>query len=180
MLGAACAALLAQAPAPNVSACGCDPAVAETMQKRECSLTGLAVAEGAGEGVFFVKDASPRKPNRTLAMPRRVVASTMHELKHLTAAERTALWKAAIAKAKELHGDEWGLAYNGVRVRTQCHLHLHIGKLLRGVDSGKAIFVDRPEDIPAPQDGTGLWIHPVGNRLKVHIEEQICETVLLR
>ena len=35
-------------------------------------------------------------------------------------------------------------------------------------------------DIPVPKDGTGLWIHPAGDRLKVHLNEQICETVLLR
>lgn len=180
IMAAACAALLAQAPPPNVHQCGCDPAAADSMKARECSLTGLAVAEGSSDGVFFVKDASPRKPNRTLVMPRRIVPGVMHELQHLSPAERMALWKAAIAKAKELHGDEWGVAYNGVRVRTQCHLHLHVGKLLRGVDSGKAVFVTRPEDIPVPTDGTGLWIHAAGNRLKVHIQEQICETVLLR
>jgi hypothetical protein len=32
-----------------------------------------------------------------------------------------------------------------------------------------------------PKDGTGLWVHPVqGGKLHVHLNEQICETVLLR
>lgn len=163
-----------------VDRCACNPAEAETLGARECSLTNEALKQPGEMEVFFLKDANPRKANRTLAMPRRIVAKAMHELKDLSAKERATLWKAAIAKAKELWGDDWGIAYNGVKVRTQCHLHFHIGKLLKGIDSGEAVFVRRVEDIPVPQDGTGLWIHPSGNRLKVHIKEQICETVLLR
>lgn len=176
ILGVA-AGLAAQAA---VDRCGCDPANPETLKERYCSLTNEAGKQPESLEVFFLKDANPRKANRTLALPRRIVAGEMHELKHLSAAERNQLWRDAIAKAKELWGDNWGVAYNGVKVRTQCHLHVHIGKLLMGVDSGKAIFVNRLEDIPVPKDGTGLWIHPVGKRLKVHINEQICETVLLR
>jgi diadenosine tetraphosphate (Ap4A) HIT family hydrolase len=166
--------------AAAVDRCGCDPANPDTLKERHCSLTNEAGKHPDSVEVFFLKDANPRKANRTLALPRRVVAGQMHELKHLSPTERAKLWREAIAKAKELWGDDWGIAYNGTRVRTQCHLHLHIGKLLKGVDSGKAIFVNRLEDIPVPQDGTGLWIHPAGKRLKVHIQEQICETVLLR
>jgi diadenosine tetraphosphate (Ap4A) HIT family hydrolase len=160
--------------------CPCDPAQPESLRERACSLTGEALKQQEHLRVFFLKDASPRKPNRTLALPRRVVPGTMHELSHLTQAERTQFWKEAIAKARDLWGDQWGLAYNGTSVRTQCHLHVHIGKLLKGVDGGRFILVDRPEDIPVPKDGTGLWIHPEGRRLKVHLNEQICETVLLR
>lgn len=163
-----------------VDKCACDPADAASLNARECSLTKEALKQPGELEVFFLKDANPRKANRTLAMPRRIVPGAMHELKDLSPKERNTLWKAAIDKSKELWGAEWGVAYNGVKVRTQCHLHIHIGKLLKGVDSGEAIFVRRIEDIPVPQDGTGLWIHPAGNRLKVHIKEQICETVLLR
>lgn len=163
-----------------VDRCGCDPAQPETMKERACSLTREATKHGEGIDIFFLKDANPRKANRTLALPTRIVGGEMHELRHLSAPERNRLWRDSIAKAKELWGDNWGVAYNGVKVRTQCHLHIHIGKLLQGVDSGKAIYVRRIEDIPVPKDGTGLWVHPVGNRLKVHLNEQICETVLLR
>jgi len=173
----AAAALTASAA---VDRCGCDPANPETLQERYCSLTREAGKQPDSLDIFFLKDANPRKANRTLALPRRIVAGEMHELRHLSAAERNKLWRGAISKAKELWGDDWGVAYNGVKVRTQCHLHIHIGKLLKGVDSGKAIYVDRLEDIPVPKDGTGLWIHPAGKRLKVHLNEQICETVLLR
>ncbi|HEU0119183.1 MAG TPA: hypothetical protein VFQ91_01575 [Bryobacteraceae bacterium] len=163
-----------------IDRCGCDPAQTETLKVRACSLTNEAVKQPDTLEVFFLKDVNPRKANRTLALPRRIVPGELHELSHLSPAERNKLWREAIEKAKELWGGEWGVAYNGVKVRTQCHLHLHIGKLLKGVDSGKAIYVRRLEDIPVPKDGTGLWIHPVGNRLKVHLNEQICETVLLR
>jgi hypothetical protein len=163
-----------------IDRCACDPASPETLKERYCSLTNEAGKHPESTGFFFLKDANPRKANRTLILPRRVLAGEMHELRHLSQPERDKLWREAIAKAKELWGDDWGVAYNGVKVRTQCHLHLHIGKLLKGVDSGRAIYVRRLEDIPVPQDGTGLWIHPAGNRLKVHLNEQICETVLLR
>lgn len=163
-----------------IDRCGCDPSSPETLTSRPCSLTNEAHKQPETMEIFFLKDVNPRKANRTLALPRRIQPGEIQELRHLSAAERTRLWKASIAKAKELWGDNWGIAYNGVKVRTQCHLHVHIGKLLKGVDSGKAIYVRRVEDIPVPADGTGLWIHPAGNRLKVHLNEQICETVLLR
>ena len=166
--------------AAAVDRCGCDPAKPETLTERYCSLTNEAGKQPESMEVFFLKDANPRKVNRTLVLPRRVLAGEMHELRHLSPAERNKLWREAIAKAKELWGGDWGVAYNGVKVRTQCHLHLHVGKLLKGVDSGKAIYVGRLEDIPVPQDGSGLWIHPAGNGLKVHLNEQICETVLQR
>lgn len=163
-----------------VDRCGCDPATPDSFKERACSLTKEATMRPESLEVFFVKDVNPRKANRTLALPRRIVAGEMHELRHLSPAERNRFWLETIAKAKELWGDGWGVAYNGVKVRTQCHLHVHIGKLLKGVDSGRAIYVRRIEDIPVPKDGSGIWIHPVGNRLKVHLNEQICETVLLR
>ena len=93
--------------------------------------------------------------------------------------DRIALWAAAIGKAKELWGDAWGVAYNGEQVRTQCHAHLHIGKLLQGVCSGKILTISRPSQIPK-HPRKGLWIHPVGNKLHVHLEENISETALMR
>jgi hypothetical protein len=97
----------------------------------------------------------------------------------MSPADRTALWTAAIAKAQSLWGDKWGLAYNGLQTRTQCHAHVHIGKLLKGIETGKFIVVSKPSQIPTPP-GEGLWIHPVGSRFHVHLGEQTTETVLLR
>ncbi len=165
----------------DVSGCACDPSKPETMQVRACSLCREAERH-AGEGeFFFLKDNNPRKPHRWLILP----LSHKHDgpgmLLDMTAAQRTRLWKAAIARARELWGDEWGVAVNGDKVRTQCHAHIHIGKLLKYVELDRRfITIARVEDIPVPTDGTGMWIHPVGKRLHVHLGEQTCETVLLR
>lgn len=158
--------------------CDCDPAKPEMWEARQCSLCREAEKQPEDVGIFLLKDNNPRKPNRWLALPRRH-APGKHHLSELTAEERTALWTAAIKKAKELWGDEWGVAYNGDQVRTQCHTHIHIGKLLRGVEEGKFLVISKPSQIPVPEN-TGLWIHPEGTKMHVHINEQICETVLLR
>jgi hypothetical protein len=74
----------------------------------------------------------------------------------------------AIAKAKELWGDSWGLAINSLETRTQCHMHIHIGKLMDGMEDGRFVVVDGPADIPLPREGDGLWVHPAAGRLHVH------------
>lgn len=158
--------------------CDCDPKRPETLTRRECSLCNEAEKQPPGTEVFFLKDINPRKPNRWLVLPRRH-ASGAHHLHDLTLAERTALWTAAIAKAREMWGDQWGIAYNGEKVRTQCHTHLHIGKLLPSVIKPGYIEVSHPSQIPAPP-GSGIWVYPHGKKLRVHTGEQICETVLMR
>jgi hypothetical protein len=40
--------------------------------------------------------------------------------------------------------------------------------------------VSGPAQIPLPKDDSGLWVHPVGGKLHVHMGEQITETVLFR
>jgi diadenosine tetraphosphate (Ap4A) HIT family hydrolase len=159
--------------------CNCDPERPETLKNRECSLCAEVERQPGTEFVFFVKDINPRKPNRMLAIPR-THQKGMHPLSELTAAQRTELWTLTIAKAKSLWGDDWGIAYNGDHVRTQCHTHVHIGKLLPGVETESFVVVSSPAEIPVP-DGDGFWIHPIaGGKLHVHSGEQICETVLLR
>jgi diadenosine tetraphosphate (Ap4A) HIT family hydrolase len=171
-----CGAVLLSA---EVRDCACDVARRETMDARPCGLCREAEKQPADAPVFFLKDINPRKPNRWLALPR-----AHHEganvLSGMTAAERTAFWTAAIAKAKELWGEQWGVAMNGDESRTQCHAHVHIGKLLEGVETRNVVTVDGPANIPLPRDGTGLWIHAEGKKLHVHLGEQITETVLLR
>ena len=65
------------------------------------------------------------------------------------------------------------MAINGEEVRTQCHTHIHIGKLIKGADieTKNFIVISRPDQIPDPK-GLGLWIHPVGNKMHVHMGEQ--------
>ena len=157
--------------------CACDPANPESMKVRPCSLCNEA-EKHASEEIFFLKDINPRKPNRWLVLPR-MHGTGQHHLYDLPPKLRTRLWEAAIARAKELWGDEWGLAYNGEKVRTQCHTHIHIGKLLKGVERDNFIVVSGASKIPAPKEG-GVWVHPHGKRLHVHLGEQTCETVLLR
>jgi hypothetical protein len=160
--------------------CPCDPANPETMKLRQCSLCELAEQQPLEPAVFFVKDKSPMKPNRWLALPRKHGKGD-HPLDDMTPAERTELWTAAIDKAKSLWGDDWGVAYNGGQVRTQCHTHIHIGKILplRLIDTGNFIVVRGPADIPSPK-GAGMWIHAVDGKLHVHMPEQRAETVLYR
>lgn len=159
--------------------CACDPAQPETLKLRQCSLCNEAEKQPAGTEIFFLKDINPRKPNRWLVLPT-AHGTGLHHLHDLPPKLRTALWTAAIRKGQELWGDDWGVAYNGEKVRTQCHTHLHIGKLLKGVEYGKFIVIRKPSQIPAPE-GEGVWVHPIANGLMhVHIGEQTTETTLLR
>ena len=170
---ASCSALLA-----DVSNCGCDLARPETLAARECGLCREALKQPESTEIFFLKDINPRKPNRWLALTRTYVPSGA--IDKLPRPLQIKLWKAAIDKARELWGTEWGLAYNSIVNRTQCHTHVHIGKLLNGLEPGKYVDVPGPEHIKVPSDGTGIWVHPVGNKLRVHYGEGITETALLR
>ncbi len=178
LVGVLAALFLAVNAWADVTNCACDPAKPETMQARECGLCREAEKQPPDAKIFFLKDTNPRKPNRWLALPRAHAAGG-HHLDEMPDKERIALWYAAIGKAKELWGDEWGVAYNGELVRTQCHSHVHIGKLLKGVCSGKILTIGRASEIPK-HPRKGLWIHPVGNKLHVHLEENITETALMR
>jgi diadenosine tetraphosphate (Ap4A) HIT family hydrolase len=160
----------------DVRNCTCDLASAESMAKRECGLCREAEKQPPDAPVFFLQDINPNKPHRWLALPRVHV----HELSDLTPAQRLALWTAAIAKARELWGDQWGLAANADIRRSQCHVHVHIGKLFGGVENADFVLVENPADIPVPPDGGGIWVHPVGGKLHVHLGKDDPETLLMR
>jgi len=163
----------------DVTGCACDISKPETLEARECALCREAEKQPTEPAVFFLKDTNPRKPNRLLVLPR-FHGKGQDSLADMTPQQRLLLWSAAIEKAKSLWGDEWGLAVNGEMARTQCHAHIHIGKLLRGIETARFVEVAGPGQIPVPEGGTGLWVHPEGSRLHVHLAEQITETVLLR
>ncbi|MFB3778402.1 MAG: hypothetical protein ACE141_12365 [Bryobacteraceae bacterium] len=175
------AALILCAPMAwgEIAGCVCDPARPETLEARQCSLTREALTQPATPPVFFLKDTNPSKPNRWLAIPR-AVRKDMHSLADMSAEERRQLWTEAIRKAREMWGDEWGLAINGDETRTQCQPHVHIGKFLRAAETADFTVVDAPGRIPAPRDGTGLWIHEAEGKIHVHTGEVLTETVLLR
>jgi hypothetical protein len=163
----------------DVSGCACDVEHPETLQARECGLCREAETQPADPPFFFLKDNNPRKPNRLLVLPR-AHGKAQDPLSGMTAQQRLMFWTAAIEKAREIWGDKWGLAVNGDHARTQCHAHIHIGKLLEGIETPHFVVVKGAAQIPVPADGTGMWIHPEGDKLHVHINEQITETVLLR
>jgi diadenosine tetraphosphate (Ap4A) HIT family hydrolase len=170
------ALLAALALRADLVTCNCDPTRPETLEARQCSLCREAEKQPAEVKVFFLKDANPTKPNRWLALPR------THErsIDQLNSQQRAELWTAAIAKAKSLFGDQWAIAYNAPSVQTQCHVHLHIGKLIPGVETSQFTAVGKIEEIPVPASGEGYWIHPEGKLFHIHTGEQINETVLER
>ncbi len=177
-------ALLAAAAAWAQSAgCPCDHADPATLAGRDCGLCREAEKHASGpagaSAVFFLKDANPRKPNRMLALPVKH-ARGQQDLADLTPAERAAFWKAAIAKAQELWPGAWGLAVNSSTVRTQCHIHIHMGKLVEGVDEFPGRTVATVEEFPVPAPGLGVWVHPVTGGYHVHVDREIAEPVLVR
>ncbi len=171
---------LTAAACAQVSECGCDPANAASLEARQCSLTREALAQPATPAIFFLKDINPSKPNRWLAMPR-AVRKNMISLAAMTPKERLQFWTGAIRKAREMWGDQWGLAWNGDGVRTQCQPHIHVGKLREGVETEQdSTVAESPAQIPLPRDGGGLWVHPMNGKLHVHFVAQLAEPVLLR
>jgi hypothetical protein len=159
--------------------CNCDPVRPETMKARQCSLCNEADKQPPEVEIFFLKDINPRKPNRWLALPR-VHGSGQHHLQDIPQKQRTALWTAAINRAKEMWGENWGVAYNGEKVRTQCHGHIHIGRIMPHIENRKFVVVTSPSQIPL-RDGEGVWIHGAGgNKMHVHYGEQTTETALMR
>jgi hypothetical protein len=162
----------------DVRGCVCDLARPETMQARECGLCRLAEEQSADAPFFFTKDINPTKPNRLLILPRKHYPGP-HSLSELSPGERTAFFTAAIAKGRELWGSDWGVAINADYTRTQCHTHMHIGKLLPDVETDTFTVADGPAALPVPPDGGGMWIHQVNGKLHVHLQA-IAEPVLMR
>jgi hypothetical protein len=172
------AAFLVPMCAHAQTVCACDVKIPETLNAHQCSLTKVTEEQPPNILVFFLPDANPKKPNRLLALPREQ-SPGMQRMAGLTPEVRLALWTKAIEMAQQKWGERWGIAYNGDNVRTQCHVHIHIGRLIEGVEAGEFLLVDGPAQIPVP-GADGYWIHPVNGKLHVHTGEQVCETVLLR
>lgn len=173
--------LLAVAVAPlpaDVTNCACDVTRPETLKARECSLCVEAEKHPDTVAYFTVKDVNPRKPNRWLVLPREHTPGP-HALHLLPKEARTQFWHYAIEQATERFGEDWGLAYNGQIMRTQCHLHFHIGRWIKAADTDKFKLVKRVEDFPAPPD-SGILIRPVKGGFLVLTGEQIMETALVR
>jgi diadenosine tetraphosphate (Ap4A) HIT family hydrolase len=125
LLGAGTYWVWANPPLPAM-ACPCDHAEPGSMEARVCSL--CRTAEEQTEAVYFLKDISPSKPNRYLALPR-VHGRGMQTVGELPPEEREAVWTAAIAAPRSFSALAGDLAHNGHFFRTQCHAHIHMGPL---------------------------------------------------
>ncbi len=153
--------------AGSMAECTCDAAQPATLLRHECSLCAVAEKNASGPDYFVIRDASPAKPNRWLALPR-FHTTQPEELSRMQPEQRAAFWQFAIAKARELWGNRWGLAVNSIERRTQCHSHIHIGRLLDGTEDKNFVFVQRPDQFPLPRPKEGLWVHPVPGGYHVH------------
>ncbi|MBI5280996.1 MAG: hypothetical protein HY858_04875 [Candidatus Solibacter usitatus] len=171
-------AILAGAAAGDTSQCACDVKKPETLKARECSLCAEAEKQPPGTEYFVLKDVNPRKPNRWLVLPRAHAAGA-HPLHELPAAARGRLWRKAMEVGAEKFGTEFGVAYNGAKVRTQCHTHVHVGRWIPAAETSKFRLVRRIEDIPAPAD-SGVLVRPVKGGYLVLMGEHIVETALVR
>jgi hypothetical protein len=172
--------LLLQTTHADVRTCQCDIARPETLEVRECSLCKSTEAQPSDAPFFLLRDANPNKPHRWLALPRSHGPNPQH-LAVMSADERTAYWTFTIAKARESWpADDWGLAVNSLERRTQCHAHIHIGKVREGVETDTFTIVDGPAQIPLPAPGDGLFIHPAGGKLHVHTGNDAPELLLER
>jgi len=163
----------------DVRNCQCDPERPESMEARECSLCKEAEKQQANVQFFALRDVNPNKPNRWIMLPK-FHGNRPQQLLERTPEQRTAYWTAAIDKGRELWGDQWGIALNSTERRTQCHIHIHIGKLLPDMENDRYITVDVPAQIPVPKDGDGEWVHSVDGKLHVHTEEPAGELKLQR
>ena len=166
------------ATAQTPIACTCDVSRPPTLKQRQCSLCAVTEKQPAYLLAFSIQDNSKAKPNRWLALPRNHTPGRMELLADLSPDVRRALWQEAMARGQLLWGEHWGLAMNGMNTRTQCHLHIHIGRLIDGVEYGDFTVVDNLSQIPDPGE-MGLWVHPADGKYHVH-REMSAENVLLR
>ena len=163
----------------DVRNCLCDISRPETLAARECSLCKAAESQPLEPAFFVLRDANPNKPNRWLALPRFHGTNPQH-LADFTPEQRTAYWTFTIAKAHEFFGEAWGLAINSLERRTQCHAHIHVGRLRDAVENDTLVVVNGPAGIPLPREGDGLWVHPAGGKLHVHTGDPAPELLLER
>jgi hypothetical protein len=163
----------------DVRTCGCDVTKPETLEARDCALCKEVEKQPADVQYFAIRDTNPTKPNRWIMLPR-FHGNHPQQLLEMTPEQRAGYWAAAIAKAKEVWGNDWGIALNGTEKRTQCHIHIHIGKLLPDMENDHFVVVEGPAQIPVPKDGQGEWVHPVGGKLHVHTDEVAGELKLQR
>ena len=151
----------------DVRDCACDVTRQETLAQRGCSLCRAVEALPPAPAFQVIRDASPAKPHRWLAVPR-FHGGNPQVLQQMTPDQRAEYWRVAIAKARAEWGEGWGLAINSLSARTECHLHIHIGKLQGSWEDNRYVTVNGPSEIPLPRENDGLWVHAAGAKLHVH------------
>ena len=176
LLGAGAYWAVANPPFPVVG-CPCDHADEASLDASVCSL--CRTAEEQNDGVYFLKDINPAKPNRYLALPK-AHGSGLQAISDMDPDDRAALWSAAIQRAEELFGERWGLANNSHFFRTQCHAHIHMGPLSPEVKDESGALYDEPGNFPAVDASQGIWVHPKDGRYCVHLDRDLAEVVLIR
>src|SRR4051794_10571499 len=95
----------------DVRDCTCEVASPTAAATPGCSLCLEAAKHPPEQTILLVHDKDPLKANRWLAVPRAPYDGA-NFLKQMPASERLALWTSAIAKGKELWGDDWAIAMN--------------------------------------------------------------------
>jgi diadenosine tetraphosphate (Ap4A) HIT family hydrolase len=192
--GAGFAASAAVQPRESIR-CDCDHTSPGMLESRQCSLCREAERQPRDIGYFFVKDNNPRKPNRWLILPRQH-ESGLDSLSSMPPELSAKFWSAALEKGRSLWGNEWGLAVNGERSRTQCHAHVHIGRFLEAAEdpdfllksggatgrAGPPVVLKDPGEIRIPENGRGFWLHAAGQEIHMHIDDSAvaAEFVLVR
>jgi CDP-diacylglycerol pyrophosphatase len=169
--------IVPRAIAPPVTSCSCDHKQPESLRQRVCSLCGTAEKQ-TGE-VYFLKDINHNKPNRYLALPKWHEGG-LQSAGTLPEPLRTELWREAIAKAKDLFGERWGIAHNSHWFRTQCHAHLHLGPMSPEVEEANGTLYADPKDFPATPGEQGMWVHARDGQYCVHLDRDLTEIVLIR
>lgn len=162
----------APAPRPTIfgahAACACDHRNPESLSARNCSL--CRVAEKRSERVFLLADIDPKKPNRWLVLPKEHAGTGVQGLSDLRVELRHEMALFAVAEGDRLYPGGWGLAVNPLQERTQCHLHVHLGPLRKGIPcSNEGTTTADPAaifDFPGAEGD--VWIHREGKVFHIH------------
>jgi hypothetical protein len=120
-------------------------------------------------GAVVIRDANPTKSRRFLALPLSEAhpeSSGMQMFRDLPDAQQEALIRTALAAAESLPASAGpvGIAQNGPEGdnrRTQCHIHVHIGRL----DPGKDPEDQRLAHAPVEFRLQGQWLEKIRGRL---------------
>lgn len=140
----------------------------------ECSLCNEAVRRRPehGSSTIVIKDRNVCK-GRWLALPQEHRGPCIQTLPTVSPQARRDLGRTAIAKALAEFGPGFGLAINPSAERSQCHLHVHIGRLRPNVAcSAVMASVSSPDEVFAAATDQGVWVHAAGGGYHVHTSER--------